>query len=583
MGSEARRPFPAEQRPLDISHTTDDLTCLPGRKTWEAGTLDAMLAASPDLVYLCDRPGTFLYANNAGARHWGKTRDELLGMAWHELNLPADVLATLSAQRQSVFDTGRALVGELTLPESCGAGTWETLLTPIQGDAAGVEVVVVALRDVTGRKHAERALGESEEKYRLLAENSTDMISRHDPEGRYLYVSPACKTLTGYEPHELIGHSAYEFILTEDQPEISTTHTAVLHSSDTYTVTFRARRRDGRIIWLESTARTIRDRKTGQVTEIHCVSRDVTERKRGEEQLRRQNLLLQEAVSSERAAHDALKRAEGQLVQAEKLSALGQMVAGVAHEINNPLAFVTSDVSVLRREVGHLREFLGLYRETVQASPSERERLLATIRERSDRIDLPFLLENLDRLMARSTEGLKRIRQIVNNLRDFARLDEAELKEADLNAGIASTVNLIQVKASAQGVELISDLAPLPRVSCYPGKINQVVLNLLSNAIDACPNGGTVTVVSRALPIGVEIRVSDTGHGIDPKIRDKIFDPFFTTKPIGQGTGLGLSISYGIIQTHGGRIDVDSEPGRGSCFTVTLPLAIPARDHESPA
>src|SRR5205823_3776933 len=134
------------------------------------------------------------------------------------------------------------------------------------------------------------------------------------------------------------------------------------------------------------------------------------------------------------------------------------------------------------------------------------------------------------------------------------------------------TVNLIRGRARTLDVALETDLAPLPKVVCYPGKVNQVVLNLLSNAIDACPPGGRVTVRTHPAPGGVEVHVLDTGHGIDPKVRAKIFDPFFTTKPIGQGTGLGLSISYGIVQDHGGDIRVDSEPGKGTKFTIRLPV-----------
>jgi two-component system NtrC family sensor kinase len=306
---------------------------------------------------------------------------------------------------------------------------------------------------------------------------------------------------------------------------------------------------------------------------IGGISTDITERKRTEEQLLRQNELLVEAVNSERQAHDALKRAESQLVHAEKLSALGQLVAGVAHEINNPLAFVTSDVSVLRREVGHLRDVLSLYLEASDTLSEHCPDLLAKIRERADRIDLPFTLENLDALLARSNEGLRRIRQIIKDLRDFARLDEGDLKEVNLNDGVTSTVNIIRGRARTKGVDLTTDLTPLPRVTCYPGEVNQVVLNLLSNAIDASDPGGRVSVHTRSVNEGVEIHISDSGKGIEPAIRHKIFDPFFTTKPVGEGTGLGLSISYGIVRSHGGTIDVESEPGRGSVFIIRLPLA----------
>src|SRR5262249_32297342 len=158
-----------------------------------------------------------------------------------------------------------------------------------------------------------------------------------------------------------------------------------------------------------------------------------------------------------------------------------------------------------------------------------------------------------------------------------ARLDESELKEADLNDGIRSTAAIIQSQARKQGVALELDLRPLPQVTCYPAKVNQVVLNLLTNALDACPDGGKVTVRTGPAERGAEVPVEDTGRGIDPAIRGKVFDPFFTTKPPGKGTGLGLSISYGIVQDHGGRLTFESTPGQGTHFTVFLPLRPPPR------
>ncbi len=285
---------------------------------------------------------------------------------------------------------------------------------------------------------------------------------------------------------------------------------------------------------------------------------------------------LDRTVASERQAHRELKEAQSRLVQSEKLAALGQMVAGVAHEVNNPLAFVINNTEVLRRELAALREALRLYREAegrVAAAEPDPFRLAHA---HAEEIDLAYTEGCLDRLLARSAEGLSRIREIVKDLRDFARLDESELKEADLNEGVRSTVNIVRGRAGRKGVGLEVDLAPLPPVLCHPAKVNQVVLNLLSNAIDACPQGGRVTVRTRAGGGGVEVHVVDTGHGIDPAVRDKIFDPFFTTKPPGEGTGLGLSISHGIVQDHGGRIEVDSAPGRGAHFTVQLPLRPPA-------
>ena len=302
-------------------------------------------------------------------------------------------------------------------------------------------------------------------------------------------------------------------------------------------------------------------------------------------QLQERNRELQRLADSERHAHEERKRAESQLVQAEKLSALGMMVAGVAHEINNPLAFVTNNIAVLKREVGLLSEMLRLYQETEETVAEHQPELLDRLHERSREIDLPYTMDSLSDLLGRTDEGLKRIRKIVGNLRDFARLDESDLKEVDLNDGIVSTLNIIGSQAREHQVELATDLAPLPAVTCYPAKMNQVVLNLVANAIDASAAGDRVLVRTRPAVDGggIEIQVIDTGSGVAPENRDKIFDPFFTTKPQGKGTGLGLSISYGIVRAHGGTIAVEPNDSKGSRFIVRLPRTIPKGGVKAPS
>jgi signal transduction histidine kinase len=238
-----------------------------------------------------------------------------------------------------------------------------------------------------------------------------------------------------------------------------------------------------------------------------------------------------------------------QLVEHERvqrdleLARLAQLVAGVAHEVNNPLSFVSNNLAVIGRDLDTLGD--------------------------------PAARADVAELLSRSRDGLKRIEQLVKDLRDFARLDQSAWDEADVAAGIASVLSVIRGRADRQGVRLVADVAPLPRVWCHPAKINQVIFHLVANAIDASPAGAEVTVRARPVADGVEIAVIDHGRGIEPAIRDKVFDPFFTTKPLGQGMGLGLSISYGIVQSHGGTIEFDSTPGQGTCFRVRLPLKPP--------
>jgi two-component system NtrC family sensor kinase len=300
--------------------------------------------------------------------------------------------------------------------------------------------------------------------------------------------------------------------------------------------------------------------------------------------LEEKNRQLEQAVRSEQEAHAALKQAQSRMLQSEKLAALGSLVAGVAHEVNNPLAFVINNVAILQRDFAEVKNLLELYRAAEEALGRADAQALQNIRDAGERMDVVYILENFQDTLVRSRDGLSRIQQIVRDLREFSRQEAvgAVQQGTELNPGIAATVNIVRGQARSNGVELEMELTPIPGITCYPSRINQVVLNILTNAIDACENGGKVYIGTRPVDGGVEMWVKDSGCGIDATVCDRIFDPFFTTKPQGKGTGLGLSISHGIVADHGGSIRFESTPGQGTCFTVFLPLVPPARPQKRP-
>ncbi len=274
----------------------------------------------------------------------------------------------------------------------------------------------------------------------------------------------------------------------------------------------------------------------------------------------------------------ALREAQANLVQNEKLASLGRLAAGVAHEVNNPLAFVMNNLAVLRRDTLSALAVLDTYRRGRPALERVEPAVAAEAARLEEEMDLPFFRDNVARIYERSLEGLRRVRGIVGNLRDFARLDEADFKEVDLNAALASTLEILGHEFQSKAIRTETQFQPLPPVLCHPGKLNQVFFHLLSNAGQDCNGRGVVAVRTRAgAGQEVVIEVEDNGCGIPPEHRPHLFEPFFTTRAVGQGAGLGLAVSFGIVRDHGGTIEVDSTVGRGSTFRVRLPLRPPGR------
>jgi signal transduction histidine kinase len=262
-----------------------------------------------------------------------------------------------------------------------------------------------------------------------------------------------------------------------------------------------------------------------------------------------------------------LERLQAQIIQSEKMASLGQLAAGVAHELNNPTGYLYGNMELLAESARGLDRLLALYE-----SATLPEETAAQVRAVKKEIDYENALADLCSIIADCREGAERIRDVVQNLRTFSRLDEAEFKKVDIHEGIESTLRLLARYYSAENVGLVRDYGDLPAVDCYAGQLNQVWLNLLVNAAYAVRRGGEVRIETRREADAVVVSVSDTGGGIASEHLPRIFDPFFTTKPVGDGTGLGLSVTYSIVERHQGTIEVASRPGEGATFKVTLPI-----------
>ncbi|MBH8563937.1 HAMP domain-containing protein [Nostoc sp. CENA67] len=282
-----------------------------------------------------------------------------------------------------------------------------------------------------------------------------------------------------------------------------------------------------------------------------------------------------------------LQQTQSQLIQTEKMSSLGHLVAGVAHEINNPVNFIHGNLTHVDSYTQDLLLLIDLYQQQYPNST-------ATIQTAIETIDLEFLKHDFPKLLSSMKVGTGRIQGIVQSLRNFSRLDEAEFKAVDVHEGIESTLLILQNRLKAQQdfaeIAVIKDYGQLPPVECYPGQLNQVFMNLLTNAIDALktsafnqqpPTNPTICIVTQVLAEkAISIHISDNGSGMDETVQAKLFDPFFTTKPVGKGTGLGLSISYQIVvSNHGGKLYFHSALGQGTEFVIEIPIYQPDRNH----
>ncbi len=444
-------------------------------------------------------------------------------------------------------------------------------------------LLLVQARDIRHERQVEDALEQTLSQLRATLESTGNGILVINWHGRIASMNRLFSKMWEISDSLLLARDDAAIIefLAEHVVETEICRTrlqAVVDSSETEDLLHL---KDGRIFECRSRPQYLGERIIGRVFGYN----DITERQHAEEALRESRDRLEarvlertadlqkanETLQQEKALQaDLIKKlgeAQSQLLQSEKMASIGVLAAGVAHEINNPIGFVNSNLGTLQRYAQNMLKLLDAYEQTEISLPAAAREAIGQVKVD---VDAQYLREDLGDLLTESLDGLQRVKRIVQDMKDFSHVDSTDRQFANLENGLDSTLNVVwnEVKYKA---EVVKEYGDIPQIECFPSQLNQVFMNLLVNAAHAIPERGRIMLRTGHDDSTVWVEVEDTGQGISQEHLGRIFEPFFTTKPVGKGTGLGLSLSYGIVQKHGGRIEVASEIGKGTRFRVILP------------
>jgi len=387
------------------------------------------------------------------------------------------------------------------------------------------------------------------------------------PTGR-LYWSNEVASAFGVAPADFnLSYQAFVSRLHPDEvPSFQRAIKACLNEGDPFNLELRLIGENGESRWIHVGGNVLRDDEGFGVRMLGLI-RDITPTKSAE-------LALVQKSAEQTQLLTQLNQAQTQLLQAEKMSTIGQLAAGVAHEINNPMSFISSNMAMLKRYVAAIRPVMTTYELTCR-EPGDPDAIarLAHVKKVND---IEFVLEELPQLIEESLDGIERVRRIVQDLKTFSHIDEAEWQTADIHACLDNTLNIARNEVKYKA-EVIKKYATVPKIDCVSSQLGQVFLNLLVNAAQAIETKGEIQIETGFDGAFVWVKIRDTGMGIKPEHLSRMFEPFFTTKPVGKGTGLGLSMCYGIVTKHNGEILVESTYGRGTVFTVRLPVRQPEK------
>ncbi len=432
--------------------------------------------------------------------------------------------------------------------------------------------------------------------FKIALENIESGIIVADKHGRIEWVNNGFTKMSGFTIDEVIGKKPGEVLQGKNtSSEHSNAFRKKLKSGKPFSQEILNYTKAGKKYWCYVHITPLLD-ENGAVDKYIGVETDITDLIKNQEKLARSQQALKETIKTQQEVASRLKDAEAklkasleeetvyrkqlqeaqsQLVNTEKMASLGQLTAGIAHEINNPINFVYNGIDALKLTLGELFELALRVKE--YSNTQDADQLIRDVNEIVENTNIDDLVADSEGLIGDIKNGATRTMEIVKGLRVFSRLDEEEFKLADINENLDSTIILLKNKVKNR-IALVKKYDPqLPPVNCYPGQLNQVFMNLINNAIQAIPDDrtdGEIVISTSGTPDGISISIADNGTGIPESLQKRIFEPFFTTKPVGIGTGLGLSISYGIIEKHKGTISVKSSAGHGTEFTINLPYTL---------
>lgn len=435
---------------------------------------------------------------------------------------------------------------------------------PIYNSAGKLVAVIETLRDMTMRETAGKELRKSRaellaqheqlqslfhmvERAKTEWENTMDCIEDvvilTDTEDRIKRCNKALQTFTGMAYEEIIGKNWQELLSLNDllAPSPCAPGAELFHKPS------------GR--WFVFNSYPFKDSFKNAVAGAVITFHNTTVVKRFTNELEK--------------AYSELKLTQAKVIQQEKMACIGQLAAGVAHEINNPMGFISSNLNTLVEYMERLTAFIHAQSESIESL--QRVKLAQELQDKRKTLKIDYVINDVRKLIKESMDGAERVRTIVQNLKGFSRVDDAESSRADINECITSTINIVWNELKYKAT-LVKDLGVIPLTRCHPQQINQVIMNLLVNAAQAIEKQGEISVRTWHENGSIYAQVTDTGCGMPPQVLNQIFEPFFTTKEVGKGTGLGLSITYDIVKKHNGEITVASEPGKGTIFTVRLPV-----------